>query len=101
MMICPRKPDDRSSVSFCSTSVISFSAPSICLPADAVCASLVVNACGLSVLFLNAEVKKTQRCFRAQLPNASYYYRGTSTIISSGKGPWSHTAPPYPRVMDL
>lgn len=46
--------------------------------------------------------EKTWHAFRAQLPNASHYYRGSSTTIPWGKGPWSpHSISLLPWVMDL
>lgn len=47
--------------------------------------------------------EKTWHAFRAQLPNASHYYRSSSTIIPWGKGatePTQHLPTP-PWVMDL
>lgn len=46
--------------------------------------------------------KKTWHAFRAQLPNASHYYHGSSAVIPLGKGPWSpHSISLPPWVMDL
>ena len=46
--------------------------------------------------------KKTWHAFRAQLPNASHYYCGSSTINPWGKGPQSlHSTSLPPWAMDL
>lgn len=81
---------------------LSISPPSIS-PTFAVYATLILGARGVLVWSLSAQVKgkknKTRHAFRAQLPNASHYYRSSSTITPWGKGEHgTHAAshpPPY------
>lgn len=81
---------------FFSIFVISFSPPSIQLPAVAVYGTLVLNACGVLVLFLSAEVKKHDMPLGHNYPMPA-----TITVVSlqsfpEGRGHGAHTASPYP-----